>query len=41
MEDEILKKLTKTQDALARRHLIEETEILKKCEISGQIAGII
>ncbi|CAF1014961.1 unnamed protein product [Brachionus calyciflorus] len=37
-EDENLSKIEETQDVLAKRHLLEEGEILKKCEKSGQIA---
>jgi hypothetical protein len=39
-EDEKLSKLEETWDVLARRNLLEEKEILKKCNETGQIAGV-
>jgi hypothetical protein len=38
-EDENLKSCEESWDVLARRNLLEEEEILKKCTESGQVAG--
>jgi hypothetical protein len=38
-ENEILNKLEESWDVLARRHLLDEEDILKKCTESGQVAG--
>jgi hypothetical protein len=39
-EDDNLKNYEESWDVLARRNLIEEEDILKKCAESGQVAGI-
>ena len=38
-DDENLSKCEESWDVLARRNLIEEEDIMKKCQETGQVAG--